>query len=107
MEKIWIRSYPAGVPAEIDTTRYRSLVHLMEESFNRFAERDAYVCMGHKLRYADVDRMSRQLGAWLQSQGLEPGARVALMMPNETEWLRPNGLPIARTKLGAHRCQPP
>lgn len=86
MEKFWIRSYPAGVPAEIDYTRYRSLVHLMEESFARHAQRDAYVCMGKSITYADVDRMSRQLGAWLQAQGLQPGARVALMMPNVLQY---------------------
>ncbi len=86
MEKFWTRSYPAGVPAEIDYTRYRSLVHLMEESFARFAQRDAYVCMGKSITYGDVDRMSRQLGAWLQAQGLQPGARVALMMPNVLQY---------------------
>lgn len=86
MEKFWLASYPAGVPAEVDTTRYRSLVHLMEESFARYAERNAYVCMGRYLSYADVDRLSRQLGAWLQSQGLSPGARVALMMPNVLQY---------------------
>ncbi len=86
MEKFWIRSYPPGVPAEIDYTRYRSLVHLMEESFARHAQRDAYVCMGKSITYADVDRMSRQLGAWLQAQGLQPGARVALMMPNVLQY---------------------
>lgn len=86
MEKFWIRSYPAGVPAEIDTTRYRSLVQLMEESFSRYAERNAYVCMDRFITYADVDRLSRQLGAWLQAQGLQPGARVALMMPNVLQY---------------------
>ncbi len=86
MEKFWIRSYPAGVPSEIDTTRYRSLVQLMEESFSRYAERNAYVCMDRFITYADVDRMSRQLGAWLQAQGLQPGARVALMMPNVLQY---------------------
>ena len=86
MEKFWIRSYPAGVPGEIDYTRYRSLVHLMEESFARYAQRDAYVCMGKSITYADVDRLSRQLGAWLQAQGLQPGARVALMMPNVLQY---------------------
>lgn len=86
MEKFWIRSYPHGVPAEIDTTRYRSLVHLMAESFSRYADRNAYVCMGRFITYADVDRLSRQLGAWLQSQGFAPGARVALMMPNVLQY---------------------
>ncbi len=86
MEKFWIRSYPPGVPAEIDYTRYRSLVHLMEEAFAKYAQRQAYVCMDRFISYADVDRMSTQLGAWLQAQGLQRGARVALMMPNVLQY---------------------
>jgi long-chain acyl-CoA synthetase len=82
MDKIWLRSYPADVPAEIDYTRYRSLVHLLEEAFQNYAQRKAYICMGKSLTYAQVDAMSLRLGAWLQSRGLEKGARVALMMPN-------------------------
>ena len=82
MDKFWLKSYPAGVPAEVDSTQYRSLVHLLEDAFTRFAQRDAYACMGKRLTYAQVDALSLQLGAWLQSCGLAPGARVALMMPN-------------------------
>ena len=63
MDKFWIRSYPPGVPAEIDYTRYRSLVHLLEDAFAKYAERNAYVCMDRFLTYADVDRMSKKLGA--------------------------------------------
>ena len=86
MEKFWIRSYPQGVPAEIDYTRYRSLVHLLEEAFGKYAERNAYACMDRLITYADVDAMSKKLGAWLQSQGLKKGARVALMMPNVLQY---------------------
>lgn len=86
MDKFWIKSYPAGVPAEIDYTRYRSLVHLMDEAFSKFAQRDAYVCMDRFLTYAELDVMSTKLGAWLQAQGLAPGARVALMMPNVLQY---------------------
>ncbi len=86
MDKIWTRSYPPGVPAEIDYTRYRSLVHLMDEAFAKYAARDAYVCMDKFVSYADVDRMSRDVGAWLQAQGLPRGARVALMMPNVLQY---------------------
>ncbi|MBC7415385.1 MAG: long-chain-fatty-acid--CoA ligase [Herminiimonas sp.] len=82
MDKFWLKSYPAGVPAEIDITQYKSLVHLLEDSFQRFAKRDAYVCMDKRLTYGEVDALSRKLGAWLQSCGLMPGDRVALMMPN-------------------------
>ncbi len=86
MDKFWIKSYPAGVPAEIDFTRYRSLVHLMDEAFGKFAQRNAYVCMDKFLTYAELDVMSKKLGAWLQAQGLAPGARVALMMPNVLQY---------------------
>jgi long-chain acyl-CoA synthetase len=82
MEKIWLKSYPAGVPAEIDYTQYRSLVHLLEEAFRKYATRNAYVCMDKFLTYAQVDEYSKRLGAWLQSKGLQKGARVAIMMPN-------------------------
>jgi long-chain acyl-CoA synthetase len=86
MEKYWLKSYPAGVPAEIDYSQYRSLVHLMEEAFQKYASRNAYVCMGKYMTYAEVDQLSSQLGAWLQSLGLKQGARVALMMPNVLQY---------------------
>ncbi|SNT26935.1 long-chain acyl-CoA synthetase [Noviherbaspirillum humi] len=82
MEKIWLNSYPPGVPATIDYTRYRSLVHLLEESFQQYASRNAYVCMDKFMTYRELDQLSCKLGAWLQAQGLAKGARVAVMMPN-------------------------
>ena len=82
MEKIWLSSYPEGVPAQIDPAQYGSLVHMLEESFRKYAARKAYVCMDRVLTYAELDQASRQLGAWLQSKKLAPGARVGLMMPN-------------------------
>ena len=82
MDKFWLQSYPKGVPAEIDYQQYTSLVHLLEESFQKYAQRDAYVCMDKYLSYAEVDDLSKKFGAWLQSKGLEKGARVAVMMPN-------------------------
>jgi long-chain acyl-CoA synthetase len=82
MERIWLRHYPPGVPADIDATRYPSLAAMFEESFKTFAGREACVCMGAALTYAGLDRASRAFAAWLQSRGVEPGARVALMMPN-------------------------
>lgn len=82
MHKFWLQSYPAGVPAEIDTTQYRSLVHLLDDAFTQYAHRDAYACMGKRMTYAQVDLHARHLGAWLQNCGLVPGDRVALMMPN-------------------------
>ena len=86
MEKIWLQSYPPGVPHDIDPDQYRSLVHLLEEAFTKYADRNAYVCMDKFLTYAELDTYSRQLGAWLQSRGLKKGARVALMMPNVLQY---------------------
>jgi len=78
----WLASYPAGVPAQIATGVYRSLVDLLNEAFRQHAQRDAAVCMGQRLRFSQLDELSQQLGAWLQAQGLKQGDRVALMMPN-------------------------
>ncbi len=86
MEKIWLKSYPQGVPAAIDCNQYASLTHLLEEAFEKYAARDAYACMGTHLTYADVDTLSRRLGAWLQGRGLKKGDRVALMMPNVLQY---------------------
>jgi len=86
MEKIWLKSYPPGVPAEIDYTQYRSLAHLLEEAFRKYAARNAYVCMDKFLTYAQVDDYSTRLGAWLQDKGIKPGARIALMMPNVLQY---------------------
>ena len=86
MDKFWLKSYPPGVPAEIDITQYRSLTHLLEESFRKYADRRAYACMGKEMSYAQLDRLSQQMGAWLQSRGLKPGARVAIMMPNVLQY---------------------
>jgi long-chain acyl-CoA synthetase len=86
MEKFWLKSYPEGVPAEIDCSQYRSLVHLLEESFQKFASRNAYVCMDKVITYADVDNYSRKFGSWLQGRGLKKGARVAVMMPNVLQY---------------------
>ena len=82
MDKIWLKSYPAGVPAEINPDQYRSLVHLLEESFQKYAQNNAYVCMDKFLTYAELDTCSKRLAAWLQSRGMAKGARVAVMMPN-------------------------
>jgi long-chain acyl-CoA synthetase len=82
MDNFWLKSYPKGVPAEINTSQYKSLVHLLEESFHNYAERKAYVCMDKFLTYRELDVLSKKIGAWLQAKGLKKGARVAIMMPN-------------------------
>ena len=86
MDKFWLKSYPKGVPAEIDSTQFRSLVHLMEESFRKYASRNAAVCMDKFMTYGELDVMSRKLGAWLQATGMKKGARVAIMMPNVLQY---------------------
>lgn len=86
MEKLWLKSYPPGVPEEINPDRYRSLVQLMEEAFSHYADRTAYVCMDKTMSYRELDTLSGKLAAFLQTQGLEPGARVALMMPNVLQY---------------------
>jgi len=67
MDKIWLKAYPPGVPAEIDPDQYGSLVQMLEESFRKYAANNAYVCMDKFLTYAEVDAYSKRLGAWLQS----------------------------------------
>lgn len=86
MDRIWLKSYPEGVPAEIDVTQYRSLVHLLEDSFAKFASRDAYACMGKHMTYGELDTYSKHIAAWLQSKGLVRGSRVAIMMPNVLQY---------------------
>ena len=75
-------NYPKGIPANIDETTYPSLVALLDETFKKFSNKKAFTCMGKSLTYAQVDKYSTQFGAYLQSRGLEPGDKVALMMPN-------------------------
>lgn len=86
MDKIWLKSYPDSVPHEIDCTQYRSVTHLLEESFQKYADRNAFVCMDKFLTYRELDKLSLQMGAWLQSRGLSPGARVAIMLPNVLQY---------------------
>jgi len=82
MERIWLKSYPKGVPAEIDWGRYRSLGDLFEQSARAFAANPAYQNMGRVVTFGELDVMTRNAGAWLQARGLAKGARVAVMLPN-------------------------
>ena len=86
MDKFWLESYETGVPAQIDWTQYRSLTHLLEEAFRKYADRKAYACMGKSMSFAELDKLSAQMAAWLQSRGLQPGARVAIMLPNVLQY---------------------
>ncbi len=82
----WLQHYPPGVAAEIDASRYSSLVAMLEESFRTHRDRSAFVCMGKSMTYAELDAASTALAAWLQGKGLERGARVAIMMPNVLQY---------------------
>ncbi len=85
-ERIWLASYPPGVPADIDVAQYASVVALMEESFRSFGPRVAYTFMGKDVTYAQTDSLSQAFGAYLQSLGLARGDRVAVMMPNVPQY---------------------
>jgi long-chain acyl-CoA synthetase len=82
LEKIWLRHYPPGVPTEIDLGQYGSIGELFESSTKKYRDRPAYTNMGRTISFEDLDRLSRDFGAWLQAKGLAKGARVAVMMPN-------------------------
>ncbi|WP_115718080.1 long-chain-fatty-acid--CoA ligase FadD [Gallaecimonas mangrovi] len=83
MEKIWLKSYPSDVPAEIDPDHYPSLLNVLEEACQNYGEQSAFVNMGQEITYNELDRKSRDFAAYLQQElKLAKGARVALMMPN-------------------------
>jgi len=82
VERIWLKSYSPGVPAEINPAEYANLVDALDKSVREFGARPAFHSMGKTVTYAELDRLSRDFGAWLQSQGLAKGSRVAIMLPN-------------------------
>jgi long-chain acyl-CoA synthetase len=86
MERIWLKSYPPGVPAEIDPRQLRSLPELVEKTCAEHAERIAYVQMDTQLTYRQVDRLSRAFAAWLQQAGFAKGDRFAIMLPNTLQY---------------------
>ncbi|MGH8782748.1 long-chain fatty acid--CoA ligase [Paraburkholderia sp.] len=86
MEKIWLKSYPPGVPAEVDPGQYESIADLLEDSFRKHRAKPAFTCMGKQITYGELDAYSVKLGGWLQSKGLARGARVAIMMPNVLQY---------------------
>ena len=82
MNRHWLNSYPDGVAHEIDPEQFHSLNQLLEDSFKKNADNPFSVCMDRWMSYAQLDSLSCALGAWLQNLGLEPGSRVAIMLPN-------------------------
>jgi long-chain acyl-CoA synthetase len=85
-DRIWLNSYPPGVPADLPPAPYASLVELINESFRDYADRTAYSFMGKDFSYGDTDRLSLSFAAYLQSLGLAQGDRVAIMMPNTPQY---------------------
>ena len=87
MEKIWLQSYPRGVPAEIDPDEFSSIGDLFSRSVRQFGDRPAYINMGKGVSYAELDRLSARFAGFLQGAlKLPKGARVALMMPNMLQY---------------------
>jgi len=82
VERIWLKSYPPGVPADIDPSEYTSLVEMFDRAVQQFGARPAFHSMGRTISYADLERLSRAFGTWLQAKGLAKGTRVAIMLPN-------------------------
>lgn len=80
--KLWVKSYPEGVPAEIGPLPYENINALFATAYKKYANRPAFTCMGKVMTYAEMDRKSQAFAAWLQSRGLVKGDRVAVMMPN-------------------------
>jgi long-chain acyl-CoA synthetase len=86
VDRIWLKHYPPGVPAEIDVGEYASIRDVLDESVARFASRPAFTCMGKSITFAELDTLSSAFGAWLQGIGGGKGTRVALMMPNVLQY---------------------
>ncbi len=86
MESLWLKHYPAGVPASINVEQYPSLVALIEESFKKYRDLPAYKFMGKSISFGQVDEMSRAFAGYLQSLGLAAGDRVAVMLPNVPQY---------------------
>lgn len=81
-ERPWLKNYPKGIPANIDPDAYKSLVEMFDETFVKYAKKPAFSCMNKTITFAELDKQSKQFGAYLHSRGLEPGDKIALMMPN-------------------------
>ena len=86
MERVWLKSYPKGVPAEIDVNRYTSIRDVVEEAVAQYGPRPAYTCMGKSISFAGLGASATAFGAFLQGRGLVKGSRVALMMPNVLQY---------------------
>ncbi|HEY0766799.1 MAG TPA: AMP-binding protein, partial [Steroidobacteraceae bacterium] len=86
MDRIWLKSYPPYVPAEVDPTQLRSLKELLEKACAEHAERVAFIQMGAQLTYRQLDELTRAFAAWLQQAGFRKGDRIAIMLPNTLQY---------------------
>src|SRR6202022_208678 len=86
MDRIWLKSYPPSVPAEVDPTQLRSLKQLLEETCAEHGERVAFIQMGAQLTFRQLDELTRAFAAWLQQQGFRKGDRLAIMLPNTLQY---------------------
>ena len=83
MGHAWYKNYPEGVPQNVDTSSYSSIVDLLEQSFSKFKNKPSFTCMGKTFSYSEIDTLSLKFASYLQNDlGLKKGARVAIMMPN-------------------------
>jgi len=82
IDRFWLKSYPKGVPADIDYHQYESIVTLLDEAFKKYSALPAYSCMGVTMTFRQLDENSAAIAAWLQSKGFGKGTRIAIMMPN-------------------------
>lgn len=81
-QRPWLKNYPAGIPGNINPDSYTTLVDFLNECFQKYAGNPAFECMGKRISYKEADQMSTHFAAYLHSRGLQPGDRIALMMPN-------------------------
>ncbi len=81
-DRLWLKNYPAGMPANINAEQYPNLLAILDETFKKYRNKSAFACFGKELSFDEVDKMSSNFAAYLHSRGLEPGDKIALMMPN-------------------------
>ena len=86
MNRFWLKSYPPGVPAEIDPARMTSLAELLRRACATYRDRTAYEQMGRAMTFAQLDELTRDFAAWLQAAGMVKGDRIAIMLPNTLQY---------------------
>ena len=85
-DRPWLKNYPSGIPANIDPDAYPTLVSMFDKTFDKYRKLPAFTCMGKSITFDELDKKSKQFGAYLHSRGLEPGDKIALMMPNMLQY---------------------